>query len=280
MVWAALGILLVISVPRAALAEYKVIDVENGGTIKGIATWQGEIPKVPPLKVLADMGVCGETVESQALEIDPSTKGLRFVLVYLDKVEKGKAPASQYWVHMGRGNRERPGRACLFQEHVFPFVRTQDVAVVNSDEILHNPHFYDDKRASLLNVAMPVPNREVRKKLLRAHGVGLRLVCDVHVHMNAWMAAFDHPYFAVTDEQGRFEITGVPAGSYTLVAWHEGYNVTTFVSSRPVYDEPHVRKTSVLVQPGETLDVLFEFPVRQVTVEWNIAGESGGGSSN
>jgi hypothetical protein len=56
--------------------------------------------------------------------------------------------------------------------------------------------------------------------------------------------------------------------------------VTTFVSSRPVYDEPHVRKTSVLVEPGETLHVLFEFPVRQVTVEWNIAGESGGGSSN
>jgi hypothetical protein len=112
----------VIVAPRAVLAEYDVIDVTDGGRITGVATWQDEIPTLPPLKVLADMDVCGDTAESQALKIDPKTMGLRFVLVYLDQVDKGKPPAPEYRVHMGKRARDPADRPRQFQEHVFPFV--------------------------------------------------------------------------------------------------------------------------------------------------------------
>jgi hypothetical protein len=121
---------------------------------------------------------------------------------------------------------------------------------------------------------MPTPDREVKVKLPRANGPGIRVVCDVHVHMNAWAAAFEHPYFAVTDEQGRFEIPDIPPGTYRLVAWHEGYNITHFASSRPVYDEPHVATATVRITSGAVTEADFQFPVREVTVDWRIAGES------
>jgi hypothetical protein len=49
----------------------------------------------------------------------------------------------------------------------------------------------------------------------------VRLGCDVHPWMTAWVGVVEHPFFAVTDAEGRFEIAGVPAGSYTISAWHE-----------------------------------------------------------
>jgi hypothetical protein len=265
--------------PAVWSADYQVIDVADGGTVKGQAVWNGEIPKLPPLRVFADMDLCGTEAASSALRIDKTTRGVQDVLVYLERVERGKAPEPTYRLHMGKRegtrNAELAAQRCQFQEQVFPFVRTAEVSMINFESILHNPHFFTEKRASLFNIAMPTPDREIEIRLPRARGVGLRLQCDVHVHMNAWFAAFDHPYFAVTDEQGRFEIRDIPPGAYTLIAWHAGYNIVQFVSSRPVYDEPHVVRHSVKIAPKAVVEQRFEFPVRPVEVEWNIAGGEG-----
>lgn len=270
--WIVLSILLGMTWSGSVFADYEVIDVHDGGVIKGMAIWKGDMPTVPPLKVFADMDVCGDTAESPVLQIDPKTKGLRFVLVYLEKVEKGKAPETKYSLRMGKQAAVHASRSCLFQEHVFPFVRTAQIGITNFDEVLHNPHFFNEKRSSLLNIAMPTPDREVTTQLLRAQGVGLRFQCDVHVHMNGWMAAFPHPYFAVTDSEGRFELRNVPPGVYTLVAWHEGYDIVSFVSSRPTYDEPHVIRKPIEVKSNAILEEQFEFPVRHVEVQWKTAG--------
>jgi len=252
-------------------AEYEIIDVSDGGTVKGQAVWKGSIPKLPPLKVFADLDGCGTQVPSPALRIDPATNGLQEVLVYLERVERGKTAAAAYPLRMGKGATHPTGRACQFEQQMIPFVRTAEVALINFEPILHNPHLFNDKQ-SLFNIAMPTANREIAATLVRARGVGLRLQCDVHVHMNAWAAAFDHPYFAVTDEQGRFEIAGIPPGSYTLVAWHPGFNIVKFSSSRPVYDEPHVIRQPLDISPKARVESRFEFPVRSVEVEWKIAG--------
>jgi len=79
---------------------------------------------------------------------------VRFVLVYLEQVEKGKAPADKYWLHMGQDspNKVPDTVTCQFKEHIFPFVRSRTVAMVNFEAILHNPHFFNEKSISLLNV--------------------------------------------------------------------------------------------------------------------------------
>lgn len=246
----------------SAWAKYEVITVQNGGTIKGVVTWNGKVPDIEPLQVFADIDVCGPTAPSPVLQVDAQTKGLKFTLVYLEKVEKGKAPEPKYMLHMGRSEDRPKSQLCNFEEHIFPFVHTQMVGLINFDEILHNPHFFNDKHASLFNVAMPTPNLEVEHKILREHGVGWTFQCDVHVHMNGYAAGFQHPYFALTDESGKYEITDVPPGKYTLNAWHENYQIKHLKSGRPIYDDPQTLQKDIEVSPGGTVEVNWSFPAQ------------------
>jgi hypothetical protein len=242
---------------------YQVIDVKDGGTITGVAVWQGEVPKLQPIENEANTNVCGQEVASQALQVNSKNKGVPYVLVYLEQVEKGKAPADKYWLHMVN---------CQFTEHIYPFVRSQLMVMVNHDLFFHNLDFFDAQNVSLLHFPMPDPGQEITHKFLRTSlqnekGV-MRLQCEVHNNMNAYWAAFDHPYFAVTDADGKFVISGVPAGKYTLVAWHEGYKVIREEKGRPIYDRPHIRQQEINVKPTKTIDVVFEFPVRKVFIDY------------
>ena len=248
---------------RVFAEPYQVIDVTDGGTITGVATWNGELPELPAIEPEEDTNVCGEEVPSQALLVNSKNNGVQYVLVYLEQVEKGKAPTDKYWLRM---------MECQFKEHIFPFVRSQTMAMVNHDPFFHNPHFFNSKNASLLNVPMPDPGQPIEHKFLQTplkneKGV-MRLQCDVHNHMNAYWAGFNHPYFAVTDAAGKFEISGVPSGKYTLVAWHEGYKTLREVAGRPMYDRPHIRQQEIEVKPKETIEVGFEFPVRKVYIDY------------
>jgi hypothetical protein len=250
--------------------QYQVIDVSDGGTIKGVASWKGEIPELPPFTDIIHPEVCGDTQPSPALQVNPKSLGVGWVLVYLERVEKGKAPVQKYWLHMGedKTNKVPNTVACQFKEHIFPFVRSQEVAMVNYEAILHNPNFFNEGNVSVLNMVMPTRYREIDHTILQYHGKGvMRFQCDIHAQMNGYWAGFHHPYFAVTDADGKFQISGVPPGKYTLVAWHEGYKIVRMDVTRPAYDQPHVIRKELEIKPKETVDVHFEFPVRRVTIE-------------
>lgn len=251
-----------IGLTSAVWAEYQVIDVKNGGTIKGTATWKGDVPKAEPLKVNADTGFCGQTAPSRALQVDPASKGVRFVLVYLENISQGKAPEKKYWLHMGKAPDRPDSAVCMFEEHVWAFVRTSTIALENYDRILHNPHGFAADHATLFNIALPVPKMETDEHFKRVEGAGLKYQCEIHTTMNGWMGGFDHPYFAVTDGKGAYEIANIPPGKYKLVAWHEGYTIAKMESGRPVYDEPHVITKNIEVKPGGTVETDFVFPAK------------------
>jgi hypothetical protein len=74
---------------------------------------------------------------------------------------------------------------CQFKEHIFPFVRSRKVTMVNFQAILHSPHFFNEKSTSLLNVSMATPHRKVDHTIFQDHGNGvMRYQCDLHADMN------------------------------------------------------------------------------------------------
>jgi hypothetical protein len=92
----------------------------------------------------------------------------------------------------------------------------------------------------------------------------IAVTCDTHAHMRAYILSYAHPYFAVTDVDGRFEIDQVPPGSYTLKAWHEGWRTLEHdQDGRPQYEEPYVLTAEVMVMAGKTSHVEFQLATRE-----------------
>ena len=108
---------------------------------------------------------------------------------------------------------------CRYEPHVQAFVVGTELHVKNEDAVLHNTHIRLPS-SDVFNYALPEKGQVIKKKVTRP---GLMKVgCDAgHTWMSAWIAVFEHPYFAVTDKEGRFSLGDVPPGDYTLMYWHE-----------------------------------------------------------
>ena len=259
-----------------AKTKYKEIEVKDGATIKGVAKWKGNIPTLPPITVFKHMDKCGQEVFNPALVVNPANMGVKFTAVYLEKVVEGKPLPdkkskikvnSSGVLHAGRDENQRPdSQLCNFEEHVFAFVNTRNVGLYNMEDLLHNPHAFGENNATLFNTPLPDRNRMTKKKLKSVKGIN-RYQCDTHIHMNGWMLGLPHPYFDVSDRNGAFSIEDIPPGKYKLIAWHEGYNINQFADDkRPIYDEPHIIEKEIELTRGQVLDLVFEYPVREVQV--------------
>lgn len=265
----------------AGKIRYKEIDVKNGATIRGIAKWKGDIPKLPKITVFKHMDKCGQEVVNPALVVNPANKGVKYTAVYLEKVAEGKPlPGKKERIkinsprvlHAGLDKDQRAESSlCNFEEHVFGFVNTRKIGMYNMEDLLHNPHAFGSNGATIFNVPLPDRNRMTSKSVRRLKGIN-RIQCDTHVHMNGYMLGLNHPYFSVTDKNGKYEISDIPPGKYKLIAWHEGYNIEEFAAdSRPVYDDPHMIVKEIELRAGQVLDLGFEFPVRDVKVMYKKA---------
>ena len=95
----------------------------------------------------------------------------------------------------------------------------QPIEIINSDPTLHNIHAMP-KANSEFNTGQPMQGMKT-KHTFTAKEVMVPFKCDVHGWMNAYVGVLDHPYFAVTGEDGKFALKGLPPGTYTIEAWHE-----------------------------------------------------------
>ena len=102
--------------------------------------------------------------------------------------------------------------------HVQATTTGSTLTITSHDQTLHNMHGFLGTR-TLFNIAMPTPGMRVQRPLREAGDV--RLQCDAgHTWMSAHVYVFDHPYYAVTTNNGRFSLANVPAGHYTLKVMH------------------------------------------------------------
>jgi len=183
----------------------------QGAIVRGRVTIRGPVPPAEQALVLRDSVFCGETMPSESLQVDRASGGIAAVVVSLEGVARGKALPDER--RMALDN-----RACRFSPHVKAVPTGSTLEISNADPVLHNTHIRKSGD-TFLNVALPPGGKTIRKPLASAGRLDVR--CDAHRFMQATIHVFDHPYFAVTDAAGRFELTQVPLGVYRLRVWHE-----------------------------------------------------------
>jgi hypothetical protein len=131
---------------------------------------------------------------------------------------------------------------CTYLPRVQGAVAGQPMVIKNSDGTLHNVRGYAGAK-SVFNVAQP-PMAKAMERPLPADVEVIRLKCDIHSWMTAWVVVNPNPYFATTNAEGSFDIEDVPVGTYTLEAWHEVLGTKT---------------AQVTVKEGQQATVSFEF---------------------
>lgn len=193
-------------------SAYEVITVTNGGSIQGVVKIAGSAPTVPPIKTTKNQDYCGASINNPLYEVGKDG-GLKNVEVFLKGVEKGKANPG--------GTITLTNTHCMFDPRVQGSSVGQQIKIASDDPILHNTHPQNnDTNATIYNIALPFKGFSVTKPLPSTPEL-IRVKCDAHEWMRAWIWEFDHPYYATTDADGHFEIKDVPPGTYTVVAWHE-----------------------------------------------------------
>jgi plastocyanin len=203
-----LAAILIVALPAAPYA-YEEIVVKDGATIRGTVKVDGKLPKLAPLQITKYKEICKD-VPNETLIVGPA-QGLRYAVITLEGVTKGKAVEKET-VH------ELDNVKCRFSPHVQAASVGQFVLLKNSDPILHTVHALFTNEQPQFNVGL-YPGRVSRKPLVAAGLVKIR--CEVHPWMAAYIVVTEHPYYAVSDLYGEYEITDVPPGVYQLKIWHE-----------------------------------------------------------
>jgi hypothetical protein len=239
---------------------YQVISVQDGGTIRGTVKWQGALPRLVPSEVNKDVEVCDPLGQKrrdlERLLVSPNG-GVANTVVFLRNISRGKA------MDLPLQRRSLNQKSCRYEPHLLLVPVQATLTVKSSDALLHTVHM---SGSADYNLPFTSQGQEITRPMPREGVVSLR--CNAgHVWMNGEMIVAKHPYYAVTDENGNFELTGVPAGNYEIVAWHEGWRVvgesavydlaTQMRVKRPVFSDPIMWSKSVTVPARANSEVDF-----------------------
>ncbi len=114
---------------------------------------------------------------------------------------------------------------CAYSPKVFGIQTKQTLEILNSDDTLHNVHALAASNKEF-NLGMPIKGMKLKKTFDKPE-VMIKIKCEVHPWMAAYAGVLDHPYFAVSGDDGVAAIKDLPAGEYTIEAWHEKYGTQT-----------------------------------------------------
>jgi hypothetical protein len=246
--------------------SYEEIAVTAGGSITGTVTIAGK-PRAKAFNLVTfpDPIYCGRISTGTGWRllddfVIAPDGGLKDVVVMLAEVQKGKP--------FTNASPTIEARDCRFLPFVTVVRDQHEVVVVNMDPVMHDIQAYETSQFGprvLFNTPLPMNPHHRRDVGANSHDhlsgepmketihltKGRRIFvmqCGFHAYMESWGLAIDHPYSAITDSDGRFAISDVPSGEYTLQAWHPGVGVIL------------ERNITVLPKGSVTVDFAFAAP--------------------
>jgi len=201
----------------------------DGVAIEGVVTYDGPTPDPIPIH---EAGTVRHLVE-----VDPESGGLKEAVVWLEGVPSGGGgPIPDDPAVMDQEN-------YTFVPHVLAVRAGREVAFLNSDGANHGVSASSLEVANRFNVTTPPGGQYTHRFVASEYPVAIG--CPIHAAMAAWVFVFGHPYFAVTDEQGRFRLPPVPPGRYTMQVRHPSGGMR--------------QQREVVVREGEPVQVRIEF---------------------
>ena len=183
----------------------------EGSSVSGVVKFEGTAP--PPTVInMAQDPLCASTRATTEDIVADGKGGLENVVVY---VSDGLT-ATNFPMPTEPAVMEQKG--CLYHPHVLAMRAGQTLKVINADQTTHNIH------------PMPANNREWNvsqpkgvdiERTFAREEISIPVKCNIHPWMHSFIAVINNPYFAVSGEGGKFELKDLPAGTYTVTAWHE-----------------------------------------------------------
>ena len=222
-----------------AAAAPPAFDPATAGNVMGTITLEGTAPEAETIRMNSDPA-CAELATDTETEyyVVGGSGGLGNVFVYVKEGLEGRnfpVPADAVMIDQ---------QGCQYRPHVFGIRVGQTLKIRNSDATLHNIHASPAANAEF-NMGQPIQGMEF-DRTFESPEVMVPFKCDVHSWMNAYVGVMDHPYFAVTGDDGGFDISELPPGDYVVEAWHEELGTQT---------------QNVTVGEGGTAEVSFTFTV-------------------
>ncbi len=212
----------------------RTVDLATAGTVAGKISFAG----TPPAPKAIKMGGTPECAAVHTVDVmdeklvvngDGTVKNCFVYVSVPGKYDPPSQPA------------EIDQKGCVYFPHVMGLQTGQQLNIKNSDNFLHNVHYIpeinDEQNIGMSKIG-------VRERSFEFAEVMIKFKCEVHPWMNAWVGVLDHPFFAVTGDDGSFSIPGVPPGTYDCVVWHESLGE---------------QRASVTVATGQTAQADFSY---------------------
>jgi plastocyanin len=212
--------------PSAPAAASAPLAKPGDGVVTGTITLTGLAPTMPELSRGADPVCAKDPMHDE--EVVVGKKGeLKNVIVRIVGAPPTAPPETPV---------ELDQNQCMYRPRVVALVAGQTLKIKNSDKTLHNIHTYKGT-STIFNLAQ-VPNMAPVEKHFSENGLLMKVKCDVHQWMTGWAWVQNNGLFAVTGDDGKFEIKGVPDGTWDIEAWQERYGLqkgkVTIAGKKPV----------------------------------------------
>ncbi|MGH7475807.1 MAG: carboxypeptidase regulatory-like domain-containing protein [Longimicrobiales bacterium] len=196
-----------------------LVDPAQAATISGVVNFEGEPPAPEPID-MSEEPTCAEKHEGQPVRTPVVASDGRLKNVFV-RVSEGLPDRS--WPSATEP-REIDQDGCVYEPHVLGIQTGQTLTIRNSDGILHNINATPENNQSF-NISQPTTMESTRS--FSRPEVMIPVRCDVHGWMEAYIGVVEHPYYAVTGDDGSFTIENLPPGDYVIEAWHERYGTQT-----------------------------------------------------
>jgi len=215
---------LFLGLAAAACVQIPALSLAQTGSIEGQIIFDGAAPVLPPKvakgdPTAKDKEVCAvNEVPDESLVVDPTTKGIANVVVYLKKAPAGM-PAALKVAKVKEAEFDQKG--CRFFPHILAVRTDQTVKCLSNDAVAHNVNITPLINDSKNFIVPPNDKAGVDVKMPKAEGLPVNVKCDIHSWMQALWVVTDHPYVAVTDKEGKFKIEDLPVGEHSFTVWEE-----------------------------------------------------------